>query len=248
MTRIQQQPVVKNGSRRPPKVSVVIPAFNEGAYVKNLVSAIRGVPGIYEIILVDDGSVPRLANQYDQIPGIRVIHKRRNRGKDKAVLTGFQASKGDYVLVLDADLQGLKRHHLMQVLRMAPAYQIVNMAVGTDFLLPKVAGTTYVMVGSHLMARDFIFRFQKRLFSHDWNFEFELNEIIRQHPEIQFMICELEGVGHLLKGEKYGFFAGILLDIKMLWQIIFVKYRFFGFIETRLALTERIRRRQIISA
>ena len=62
-----------------------------------------------EVLMVNDGSsdgtlqeIRRLSGQYDYV---RYLSFSRNFGKESAMLAGFAASKGDYVAVMDADLQ-----------------------------------------------------------------------------------------------------------------------------------------------
>ena len=94
-------------------LSVVIPLFNEEESLPELVEWIDRVVkdmGIEaETILVDDGSVDqswevveKLATQFDIVKGIKF---RRNYGKSAALHTGFQQTKGDVVITMDADLQ-----------------------------------------------------------------------------------------------------------------------------------------------
>lgn len=92
-------------------ISVVIPAFNEEAVLESTTLALMPVlerlaPGSWEIVLVDDGSsdatgeiIRRLARE----GGIRAASHRVNRGKGAAVRTGVLLTRGDAVLVCDAD-------------------------------------------------------------------------------------------------------------------------------------------------
>ncbi len=93
-------------------ISVVIAAYNEEKRLPESLSRI----GTYmadkkldhEIIVVDDGSVDRTAGMVEamaaHIPSLRCIWYQRNRGKGFALRTGVLATKGDVVLVSDADL------------------------------------------------------------------------------------------------------------------------------------------------
>jgi glycosyltransferase involved in cell wall biosynthesis len=86
-------------------LSVVVPAFNEE---KRLAGTLSGVKNYLagrdcEVIVVDDGSSDHTAEVAERF-GCRVVKHPRNLGKGAAVKTGVLASKGDLVLVTDADL------------------------------------------------------------------------------------------------------------------------------------------------
>lgn len=63
----------------------------------------------YELIYVDDGSKDRTAEKVRALkkkdPKVRLVSFSRNFGKEAAMFAGLQASRGDYVAVMDADLQ-----------------------------------------------------------------------------------------------------------------------------------------------
>lgn len=94
-------------------LSIVIPLKNEVESLTELEAWIRRVVekmGIsYEILFVDDGSndgswalIEQLKKGNDHVRGIKF---RRNYGKSAALHVGFQASKGEVVITMDADLQ-----------------------------------------------------------------------------------------------------------------------------------------------
>lgn len=84
-----------------PRISVVIPALNEEA---NLPYVLPDIPGwAHEIILVDGHSSDRTVEVARQLcPGIRVVMQ-EGRGKGAALRSGFNAAKGDIIVMLDAD-------------------------------------------------------------------------------------------------------------------------------------------------
>ena len=95
------------------QLSIVIPLYNEEESLPELHDWIVRVMTehgyTYEILFVDDGStdrswevVTRLAERNPQVRGIRFT---RNYGKTAALQTGFQATNGQVVITLDADLQ-----------------------------------------------------------------------------------------------------------------------------------------------
>jgi glycosyltransferase involved in cell wall biosynthesis len=98
------------GPSIPPKVSIVVPAFNEasriGETIRRIESFLKGMPWTAEVIVVDDGSRDDTYNTVSALkfPGLRVLRNPTNRGKGFAVKTGVLASTGEYVLFSDADL------------------------------------------------------------------------------------------------------------------------------------------------
>jgi undecaprenyl-phosphate 4-deoxy-4-formamido-L-arabinose transferase len=116
-------------------LSVVIPAFNE---VENLDELIRrcllacnktGRP--FEIILVDDGSSDGSAQKIESAakenPGNVVgVFLNRNYGQHAAVIAGFEQSRGDIIITLDADLQNPPEEIPRLVEAMDKGYDVVG--------------------------------------------------------------------------------------------------------------------------
>lgn len=95
-------------------LSLVVPCYNEAQAlpifieeVRKVVSELHGVRT--EIILVNDGSgdetLPIMRELHEKYHFIRYISFSRNFGKEGAILAGLQAALGDYVAVMDADMQ-----------------------------------------------------------------------------------------------------------------------------------------------
>jgi dolichyl-phosphate beta-glucosyltransferase len=91
-------------------VSVIIPAFNEGRHIKDVVEAVdvflRSHFRDYEIIVVDDGSTDDTSAVLKSIARIplKAIGNGTNRGKGYSVKCGVAAAEKEYVLFCDADL------------------------------------------------------------------------------------------------------------------------------------------------
>jgi len=84
-------------------VSVIIPAFNEADRIAATIGAARLLPGICEVIVVDDGSTDDTAATAS-VAGAAVVRQEKNRGKAAAMEAGANAARGDLLLFLDADL------------------------------------------------------------------------------------------------------------------------------------------------
>jgi glycosyltransferase involved in cell wall biosynthesis len=95
-----------------PRLSVVVPLFNEEESVGRLVEAVRGALGPatdWELLLVDDGSrdatVVRAGEAIGTDRRIRVLRLARNYGQTPAMQAGFDAAAGEVVVTMDGDLQ-----------------------------------------------------------------------------------------------------------------------------------------------
>jgi undecaprenyl-phosphate 4-deoxy-4-formamido-L-arabinose transferase len=96
-----------------PFLSVVVPVFNEEENLERLcerlMPVLRGLNVSFEAIFVDDGSrdhtLEMLMAQARRNPEIVVRSFPRNFGQHAAVTAGFAASRGEFVVTLDADLQ-----------------------------------------------------------------------------------------------------------------------------------------------
>jgi glycosyltransferase involved in cell wall biosynthesis len=96
-----------------PQLTVVVPVYNGGEGIVENIGAIQRAataalpPNAAEVVVVSDGSIDETAERLlaarDDI-GIRVIHYDRNLGKGYAVRAGALASQGDWVALVDADL------------------------------------------------------------------------------------------------------------------------------------------------
>jgi len=97
----------------PPRLSVVIPMYNEEEVLPLLVSRLRPVLDelgrTYEVVAVDDGSRDDTAAILHLMrttwPQLRLIKLRRNSGHQAALTAGLLRAHGDYVVSIDADLQ-----------------------------------------------------------------------------------------------------------------------------------------------
>jgi dolichol-phosphate mannosyltransferase len=94
-----------------PRISVVVPVFDEESNLAPLVAEIGAAFAAlhYELLIVDDGSrdgtAATLARLAGDDPHLRGLRHDRNYGQSAALATGFAAARGELLVTLDGDLQ-----------------------------------------------------------------------------------------------------------------------------------------------
>ena len=118
-----------------PELSLIVPVYNEEQNVPLLMEAICGsmqpLNRAWEVIFVDDGSrdgsleaLTRLVEQYPE--HVRVVVFRRNFGQTAAIAAGIDHSRGDIIILLDADLQNDPADIPMLLAKLDEGYDLVS--------------------------------------------------------------------------------------------------------------------------
>lgn len=110
------------------ELSVIIPAFNEEdvleKFLVSLQTALTGLNGRYETIIVDDGSTDNTFNIASNTADVTVIRHPYNKGNGAAVKTGIMNAKGEKVVIIDADGQHDPKH-IPEMLSILEEYDLV---------------------------------------------------------------------------------------------------------------------------
>jgi cellulose synthase/poly-beta-1,6-N-acetylglucosamine synthase-like glycosyltransferase len=90
-----------------PSVTVLIPAHNEGPYIKTTLDAVlnSGYPGRLKAIVINDGSTdetPRVLKAYSGTPRVRIL-KTNHIGKSRALNKALRLAKSEIVITIDGD-------------------------------------------------------------------------------------------------------------------------------------------------
>ena len=86
------------------KVSVIVPVYNEGKTIGNLVSKIKSCYPDFDVIVIDDGSIDNTA-EAAQAAGAKVYSHPYNIGNGAAIKSGIRVADGDILVFMDGDGQ-----------------------------------------------------------------------------------------------------------------------------------------------
>ncbi len=88
-------------------LSVLVPAYNEEAFIGQVLDKLLAEPTPKEIVVVDDGSVDRTAEIVRSFEdrGVRLVRHEHNSGKGAAIHTALRHATGRFVIIQDADLE-----------------------------------------------------------------------------------------------------------------------------------------------
>ena len=95
------------------KISIIVPCYNEeevlSIFYNKITEVSSQIEAEFEYIFVDDGSADKtleILKEYSKKDNrVRFLSFSRNFGKESAMYAGLKAAKGDYVAIMDADLQ-----------------------------------------------------------------------------------------------------------------------------------------------
>ncbi len=203
--------------------TVLIPAYNEAARIGRVVEVARQA-GLPELV-VDDGSSDATAQAAAQA-GAQVLRLSQNQGKSQALAAGLAQVQTPYLLLLDADLVGLKAEHLEALLAPVRSGQL-DMAIGvfrsgglmTDFgnrATPHLSGqractTRWLKSVPNLTAGR-------------WPEPAITDHLAKS--QARWAYVELLGAGQVMKEQKRGLWKGLFMRLGMYLELL--RYRLKG--------------------
>ena len=118
------------------KLSLVVPCYNEAgnvrAFQEAVMAAFAGCGYDYEIIFVNDGSRDATLHNLKKLHAqqacpVKVVSLSRNFGKESAIYAGLHQASGDYISLIDADLQQRPEivRDMVKILDEQPEYDVV---------------------------------------------------------------------------------------------------------------------------
>lgn len=208
-------------------VSAIIPAWNEDGRVANVVRALRGTPGVGEVIVVDDGSTDATGARAREA-GAMVIRNERNMGKAEAMARGVTAAKHDIFLFIDADIAGLTPLLLTEIFQpvlSGDRDMFIGIASRKQFWLNRILHFFPLISGQRAVRRS-LWNSIPQEYKRGFQIEIALNYFSHQSPRGSAFRL-LRGLRHVSKEAKYGFLRGFKSRLKMASDIAMVACRLY---------------------
>lgn len=198
---------------------VLIPAYNEDATIASVVRCALAAE-LGPVLVVDDGSCDDTARRASEA-GAEVLRLSRNRGKGGAVHAGAAALTTEVVLLIDADLVGLRPAHLLELARPVlegEAEMARGVFAGGRWRTTAAQQLTPQLSGQRALLRELLLAVPG-LAGSRYGIEIAITaEAKRQRW--RSVDVPLEGVSQVMKEEKRGFFKGLAMRLGMYRDIV----------------------------
>jgi len=224
------------------QISCIVCAYNEEERIGAILEAVDRHPALLEVIVVNDGSTDATAALLARYPQIKLISYSPNRGKTYALSRGIALARGEYLMMLDADLAGVRAADIQALadpvldgwaqasISLRANSLALYRAVGLDF----VSGERVIPTR---LGREAIAEMQRLP---RWGGEAFLNELITR-DRLSIAVVDWPGVFNIRKFHKVGRWRGMAEELKMTFDALKVLSPI-GVVRQNLALLSLIRR------
>jgi len=224
------------------QISCIVCAYNEEERIGAILEAVDRHPALLEVIVVNDGSTDATAAMLARYPQIKLISYSPNRGKTYALSRGIALARGEYLMMLDADLAGVRAADIQALadpvldgwaqasISLRANSLALYRAVGLDF----VSGERVIPTR---LGREAIAEMQRLP---RWGGEAFLNELITR-DRLSIAVVDWPGVFNIRKFHKVGRWRGMAEELKMTFDALKVLSPI-GVVRQNLALLSLIRR------
>ncbi len=202
-----------------PKASLtaIICAYNEADRIGRVLETIVDHPLFGEIIVVDDGSTDTTAAKVRAFSKVTLISYPINRGKTYALARGIEAARCDHLMLLDADLAGMRRQDIEALARpVLTGRAEVSLSLRRNSLgLYRMMGLDFVS-GERVLPRALLANDAAEMMELPrWGGEVFINQkIINQGLRVS--VVDWRNVSYTPKGQKVGAWQGVIGELGMM--------------------------------
>jgi len=197
------------------QISCVVCAYNEAERIGAILEAVDRHPALLEVIVVNDGSTDATEALLAHYPNIKIISYSPNRGKTYALSRGIALARGEYLMLLDADLAGVRPADIQALADpVLDGWADVSISLRANSLaLYRAVGLDFVSgerVIPARLGREAIAEMRRLP---RWGGESYLNRLIVR-DQLSLAVVKWPGV-FIRKFHKVGVLRGLVEEIKM---------------------------------
>lgn len=203
------------------KIDVLIPAYNEGERIENVIKVLQKTDWVSRIIVVDDGSEDNTYFESKRLNVDKVIRHSENKGKGAALESGVKHIKTDPFLIIDADLKNFTSKHIETLIS---EYQkkktvLVNGVLDRGELNKITKNVEGLITGVRLINKKVWEKVKEEKINSGYEIDYLIYEKAKKIDNPETVI--LKDLEQYRKTEKLGFWKGLYKHIKMFFEIIY---------------------------
>ncbi|MDP2630354.1 MAG: glycosyltransferase family 2 protein [Candidatus Uhrbacteria bacterium] len=205
------------------RIAAIVPAYNEENNIRTVLRVLRQSHELSEIIVVDDGSTDQTGKAALE-EGVRVV-RQENQGKAGAMATGANNTSADILFFSDADLLGLTPGHIADVIapvRDGSAGMTVGMRDRGPVGIWMMEHILPIIGGERAISRDIFLNIVQGNTARRFGIEILMNAYCKKN-RIPVRLVRMQGVGHIIKEVRYGFWTGFIARVRMIGEILKAK-------------------------
>ncbi len=204
-------------------ITTVVPAYNEGPRIADVLNVLTHIDYLNHIYVVDDGSQDDTLRQAEKFD-VGIVRHTKNLGKGAAIQSVLNITDSDYYLFIDADLIGLNSGHIDALIKPLAKCEDIVMSIGTF----KAGNKTSVNLAQEYFSilngqRCLRGSFAKQLPDLTWT-RFGVEVFMTKYAAVKqdrIFYPALYNLTHYKKEEKLGFRRGFLYRMQMYKEVIY---------------------------
>lgn len=211
------------------KVTAVVPVYNEEKTIKGVLDLLVSSKKINEIIVIDSGSkdkTPQIIKTF-KYKKIKKMRLKEPIGKGGAVKVATKNIKSDITLFFDADLVGLKKEHVEQLLEPIVnknAVMVIGLRDKGNFIANMLMPYFPLTGGERAMPTNVFMKIRKSPLIGGWGLESVMNDYCKK-KKLKVVKVKLNGMDHIgLQTKKYGLMA----FLKEIYDVVLTKIKLWG--------------------